>query len=76
MGAGLTRAAGMEVKMFCKCKTEEAGRKKHHCCRKMLFLGIAAAAAYAWYSQQDESKKRFIKHLARQVPYLPGRYYA
>jgi hypothetical protein len=28
------------------------------------------------YSRLDESKKRFIKHLAKQVPYLPGRYYA
>jgi len=28
------------------------------------------------YTKLDESKKRFIKHLAKQIPYLPGRYYA
>lgn len=28
------------------------------------------------YSRQDESKKRFIKHMVRQVPYMPGRYFA
>jgi hypothetical protein len=27
------------------------------------------------YTRLDEPKKRFIIYLARQVPYLPGRYY-
>jgi len=27
-------------------------------------------------TQLEESKKRFIVHLLKQAPYLPGRYYA
>jgi hypothetical protein len=41
------------------------------------FLGLVIAAVLVvQYMQLDESKKRFIKHLAKQAPYLPGRYYA
>lgn len=43
--------------------------------KKLLFVVIVAAAVYR-YTQLDDSKKRFIKHLAKQVPYLPARYYA
>jgi hypothetical protein len=43
--------------------------------KKLLFIALVVALAVK-YSQLDESKKRFIKHLAKQVPYLPGRYYA
>jgi hypothetical protein len=28
------------------------------------------------FTQLDKSKKRFIVHLLKQAPYLPGRYYA
>jgi hypothetical protein len=45
--------------------------------RMMPLLGIAVAALLAFqFSQLDESKKRFILHLLKQAPYLPGRYYA
>lgn len=43
--------------------------------KKLILLAIIAGMAYQ-YTQLDESKKRFIVHLAKQVPYLPGRYYA
>ena len=45
-------------------------------------LGIGPVLALAalivmtmQYTRLDESKKRFITYLARQVPYLPGRFY-
>ena len=41
----------------------------------LIFLTVFVVMGMQ-YSRLDESKKRFIKHLARQVPYLPGRYYA
>ncbi len=69
--------------MFCKRKEPEgeeaAGRskhcRKHRKCRKVALLLLVVLAA-VWYSKQDESKKRFLKHLGKQVPYLPARYYA
>ena len=40
-------------------------------------LGLVIVAVLVMqYMQLDESKTRFIKHLAKQAPYLPGRYYA
>lgn len=40
-------------------------------------LGLAVVAVLVMqYMRLDESKKRFIKHLAKQAPYLPGRYCA
>jgi hypothetical protein len=45
--------------------------------RIVLVLKLAALAAMvAYYRSLDVSKKRFIKHLAKQVPYLPARYFA
>jgi hypothetical protein len=45
--------------------------------RMMPLLGIAVVALLAFlFAQLDESKKRFIVHLLKQAPYLPGRYYA
>ena len=45
--------------------------------RMMPLLGIAIIAFIAFQIMQlDESKKRFIVHLLKQAPYLPGRYYA
>jgi len=43
---------------------------------KPLLGLVIIAGLVIQYTRLDESKKRFIKHLARQVPYLPGRYYA
>ena len=43
--------------------------------KKLILLAVIAGMAYQ-YTQLDESKKRFIVHLAKQAPYLPGRYYA
>lgn len=40
----------------------------------LLLLGLALATTQ--YMRLDDSKKRFIKHLVKQVPYLPGRYFA
>lgn len=42
----------------------------------LLLLLALTALAVAWYLRQDESKKRYLKHLGKQLPYLPARYYA
>lgn len=40
-------------------------------------LSLAAAALLAvGFMRLDESRRRFVFHLLKQVPYLPGRYYA
>ncbi len=44
--------------------------------KSMGVLAVAAAAAAFAFSRMDESRRRFILHLLKQVPYLPGRYYA
>ncbi|RJP30660.1 MAG: hypothetical protein C4536_09540 [Actinobacteria bacterium] len=46
--------------------------------RKVLpFVLIATMVLLAFqFTQLDKSKKRFIVHLLKQAPYLPGRYYA
>jgi hypothetical protein len=43
--------------------------------KPLILLVLVAALAFK-FTQLDESKKRFIVHLAKQAPYLPGRYYA
>ncbi len=40
-------------------------------CRLFFLLVLIGAI---WYSQLDESQKRFVQNLVRQVPYLPARY--
>jgi hypothetical protein len=42
--------------------------------KKILCLGIIGAGVYV-YSTLTESKKRFLKDLAKQVPYLVPRYF-
>lgn len=45
--------------------------------KTMPLLVIAAAVLLALqFARLDVSKKRFIVHLLKQAPYLPGRYYA
>lgn len=52
---------------------EKKGKRK----RLKPLLGLMIIAVLVMqYTRLDESKKRFIKHLAKQLPYLPGRYYA
>lgn len=41
----------------------------------LVLLALLAGLAFQ-FSRLDESKKRYIVHLAKQAPYLPGRYYA
>jgi hypothetical protein len=43
--------------------------------KRIILLALIAGLA-AGYSRLDESQKRYVKHLAKQAPYLPGRYYA
>ncbi len=43
--------------------------------KPLVLLAVVAGAAIK-FTQLDESKKRFLIHLAKQAPYLPGRYYA
>jgi hypothetical protein len=42
--------------------------------KKILCLGIIGAGVYV-YSTLTESKKRFLKDLVKQVPYLVPRYF-
>ena len=41
----------------------------------LLALALAGGAAYG-FARMDESKRRFVLHLLKQVPYLPGRHFA
>ncbi len=41
----------------------------------LILVGMIALLAFQ-FTRLDESKKRFIMHLLKQAPYLPGRYYA
>ncbi len=56
-------------------KSEERGRRAGKMLRCAVLLGAVAAAAVK-YSTLDVSRKRFIKHLLKQVPYMPARYFA
>ena len=42
--------------------------------RKIIYVGIIGALAFG-YSKLTVSKKRYIKELFRQVPYLIPRYF-
>ncbi len=46
--------------------------------KKLIPIILIAGTAFLVmkYVKAPESKKRFIKHLVVQIPYLPGRYYA
>ncbi len=45
--------------------------------RMMPLAGMVIAALLAFqFTRLDESRKRFVMHLLKQAPYLPGRYYA
>ncbi len=53
-------------------------RKSFAMFRRSPFLPILlliAGIVVLVYLSLDESQKRMIAHLAKQVPYLPGRYY-
>jgi len=43
--------------------------------RRAVLAALLVALA-AKYATLDVSKKRFIKHLLKQVPYMPARYFA
>ena len=53
--------------------TKEGGLIKK--LKPLILLAVVAGLAFK-FTQLDESKKRFLIHLAKQAPYLPGRYYA
>jgi hypothetical protein len=42
----------------------------------IFMLGAMLAFLIFQYLQLDESKKRYVNHLIKQVPYLPARYFA
>lgn len=52
---------------MCKCGIAERAR--------CLVVATLIVVLVLKYMGLDESKKRYIKHLARQVPYLPARYF-
>ncbi|MDP8223146.1 MAG: hypothetical protein P9L99_07295 [Candidatus Lernaella stagnicola] len=41
----------------------------------LLLLGVLFVAGYFVSRRMSDSKKRFLRHLIKQVKYLPGRYY-
>jgi hypothetical protein len=57
-------------------KSKDGARKGKSGKVRLLIALIIPIAIGVQYTKLDESKKRFINHLAKQVPYLPGRYYA
>ena len=58
-------------------KVEEEGSRSGllGALKKLLPVALAAALALQ-FARMDESRKRFVMHLVKQVPYLPGRYFA
>lgn len=42
---------------------------------KRLFLLIVVAGLVAAWFRADESTRRYLKHIGRQVPALPYRYF-
>jgi hypothetical protein len=61
--------------MLQKKETEPAGKGILKKMLPLVWVGFMILLAIQ-YTQLDTSKKRFIIHLLKQVPYLPGRYYA
>ncbi len=39
-----------------------------------LLLAGSIGAAVVWYLTLDKPSKNYLKSIAKQVPYLPGRY--
>ncbi|NPV60677.1 MAG: hypothetical protein HPY75_13600 [Actinobacteria bacterium] len=45
--------------------------------KTLPYLALALAGLLALgFARMDQSRKRFVTHLIKQVPYLPGRYFA
>ena len=46
--------------------------------RRIAFLAgvVAAVVLVLQYRQMEESKKRYLINIARQIPDVPGRYFA
>jgi hypothetical protein len=40
----------------------------------ITILGLIALGGYLWYNNLDESHKRTVSNLVKQIPDLPGRY--
>lgn len=40
----------------------------------ITILALIALGGYLWYNTLDESHKRTIRNLVKQIPDLPGRY--
>jgi len=58
-----------------KVEKEGQGRNLGRLARRALLAALAVALV-ARYATLDPSKKRFIKHILKQVPYMPARYFA
>lgn len=54
---------------------ESTGGKLRSLLKKLLLPGVVVAVALQ-FARMDESRKRFLLHLLKQAPYLPGRYFA
>ncbi len=55
---------------------KKSGRKAMKGKLAPLMLMCLAGLLVFQFTRLDESRKRFILHLLKQVPYLPGRYFA
>lgn len=42
--------------------------------KKLLAVLVVAGAIAGWFSA-SESTRRYLKHIGKQVPYLPYRYF-
>ena len=58
-----------------KVEKQARGRDLGALARRAVLAALLVALA-AKYATLDVSKKRFIKHLLKQVPYMPARYFA
>ena len=58
-----------------KVEREGRGRDLGRLAKRALIMALVVALA-ARYATLDPSKKRFIKHILKQIPYMPARYFA
>lgn len=56
-------------------RRKEMSQKKKVSLKPLLALMIAGAAV-AWWMSLTDSKRRFFKHMAKQMPWMPFRYFA
>ncbi len=59
-----------------RMESKPTNEKRKGIVYKLMPLFLIVPIFAVLYMRADISKRRFIKHLAKQIPYLPGRYFA